>query len=128
VFQATFFQVHQKCRQFQDERAFRPWLYAIATHQAIDAMRKQMRHPTVSFDAQRAAGVEEEADRGTYLQLLTNHAPGPVAQLEEKERREWVRRAVQDLPPLLRVQCCSSTTRGSNTAKSRRFWAFRREH
>jgi RNA polymerase sigma-70 factor (ECF subfamily) len=102
VFQATFFQVHQRCRQFQDERSFRPWLYAIATHQAIDAMRKRMRHPTVSFDAQRTAGVEEEADRGTYLQLLTNHAPGPVAQLEEKERRDWVRRAVQDLPPLLR--------------------------
>jgi RNA polymerase sigma-70 factor (ECF subfamily) len=56
----------------------------------------------VSLNAQRTAGVEEEADRGTYLQLLINHAPGPVALLEEKERREWVRQAVQALPHTLR--------------------------
>jgi RNA polymerase sigma-70 factor (ECF subfamily) len=102
VFQTTFLQVHQKCDQFQDGRSFRPWLYTIATHQAIDALRKRHRHPTVSFDAQPTMGEEEEVDRGTYLQLLTNHAPGPVAQLEEKERREWVRRAVQELPLTLR--------------------------
>src|SRR3989304_4903459 len=40
VFQTTFLQVHQKCSQFQDGRSFRPWLYTIATHQAIDALRK----------------------------------------------------------------------------------------
>jgi RNA polymerase sigma-70 factor (ECF subfamily) len=102
VFQATFLQVHQKCNQFQDGRSFRPWLYTIATHQAIDALRKLHRRPTVSFDAQSTAGADEDVDRGTYLQLLTDHTPGPVAQLEEKERREWVRRAVQALPLALR--------------------------
>ena len=102
VFQTTFLQVHQKCSQFQDGRSFRPWLYTIATHQAIDALRKRRRHPTVSFDASPPAGAEEVVDRGTYLELLTNHAPGPAAQLEERERREWVRRAVQQLPLPLR--------------------------
>ncbi|MBI3469295.1 MAG: sigma-70 family RNA polymerase sigma factor, partial [Planctomycetes bacterium] len=51
VFQATFFQVHQKCHLFEDRRSFRPWLYTIATHQAIDALRKLRRHRTVSLDA-----------------------------------------------------------------------------
>jgi RNA polymerase sigma-70 factor (ECF subfamily) len=52
VFQTTFLQVHQKCRQFQYGRRFRPWLYTIAIHQAIDSLRKRQRHATVSFDAQ----------------------------------------------------------------------------
>src|SRR5262245_40098150 len=37
AFQATFLQVHLKANQFEDGRAVRPWLYTIATNQAIDA-------------------------------------------------------------------------------------------
>src|SRR5690242_1002358 len=36
AFQATFLQVHLKCDQFEQGRRFRPWLYTIATNQAID--------------------------------------------------------------------------------------------
>merc|ERR1712196_63951 len=39
AFQATFLQVHLKCDQFESGRKLRPWLYAIATNQAIDAQR-----------------------------------------------------------------------------------------
>ncbi|MFM7033746.1 MAG: RNA polymerase sigma factor, partial [Planctomycetia bacterium] len=35
VFQATFLQVHLKKEQFEEGRRFRPWLYTIATNQAI---------------------------------------------------------------------------------------------
>ena len=100
VFQATFFQVHQKCRLFDAGRSFRPWLYTIATHQAIDALRKLRRHPTVSLDAHPLAN--EEMGEGEFIEFLQSHAPGPVAELEEKEQREWTRRAVQELPPNLR--------------------------
>src|SRR5580658_542415 len=37
AFQATFLQVHLKCGQFEEGRKFRPWVYTIATNQAIDA-------------------------------------------------------------------------------------------
>ena len=37
AFQATFLQVHLKCDQYEEGRKFRPWLYTIATNQAIDA-------------------------------------------------------------------------------------------
>src|SRR5436190_14810128 len=40
VFQNTFLQVYQKRDLFDKDRRFRPWLYAVATHQAIDAMRR----------------------------------------------------------------------------------------
>ncbi|MEE2676060.1 MAG: sigma-70 family RNA polymerase sigma factor, partial [Planctomycetota bacterium] len=40
VFQSTFLQVHLKCEQFDEGRRFRPWLYTVATNQAIDAQRR----------------------------------------------------------------------------------------
>src|SRR5436305_14497208 len=50
AFQATFLQVHLKCDQFEEGRKFRPWLYTIATNQAIDAQRRNKRHRSVSLD------------------------------------------------------------------------------
>merc|ERR1712188_68814 len=50
AFQATFFQVHLKCDQFESGRKLRPWLYAIATNQAIDAQRRNKRHRMASLD------------------------------------------------------------------------------
>lgn len=51
VFQATFLAVHRKADRFESGRPFRPWLYAVATHQAIDARRRLRRHPMASLDA-----------------------------------------------------------------------------
>lgn len=51
VFQATFFQVHRKADRFEAGRPFRPWLYTVATHQAIDARRRLRRHRMASLDA-----------------------------------------------------------------------------
>ena len=45
VFQNTFVAVFRKIRQYEPGRAARPWLYTIATHQAIDAMRQRSRRP-----------------------------------------------------------------------------------
>jgi len=50
VFQLTFLQVHLKREGFEEGRRFRPWLYAIATNQAIDAQRRDRRHRMVSLD------------------------------------------------------------------------------
>ena len=102
VFQATFLQVHRKCDQFQEGRAFRPWLYSIATHLAIDALRKMRKRPTVSFDAQPSLSDEPEIDRNTFVQILANNRPGPIDLLEQQERRAWARKAVQELPLPLR--------------------------
>ena len=41
VFQQTFLQIHLKCDQFEAGRKVRPWLYTIATNQAIDYQRQQ---------------------------------------------------------------------------------------
>ncbi len=51
AFQTTFLQVHLKRHLFEQGRKVRPWLYTIATNQAIDAQRRNKRHRMVSRTA-----------------------------------------------------------------------------
>jgi RNA polymerase sigma-70 factor, ECF subfamily len=99
AFQACFLQVHLKCQQFEEGRAVRPWLYTVATNQAIDAQRRSRRHRMVSLDR---AGQTDGQEVGKLLDLLTSHELSPTAQLSADERKEWVERAVGDLPQPLR--------------------------
>lgn len=99
VFQNTFLQVHLKRALYEDGRPVRPWLYAIATHQAVDALRKTGRHPTVSID-QRVAS--SEADAGSLVDILVSEESDPLDELQGQERAEWVRDSVAKLPETLR--------------------------
>jgi RNA polymerase sigma-70 factor (ECF subfamily) len=100
VFQNTFLQVHLKRGLYEDGRPVRPWLYSIATHQAVDALRKAGRHPTVSLDQRVASGGE--VDAGSLIDLLVSEESGPLAELQGQERAEWVRESVAKLPETLR--------------------------
>ena len=51
VLQDTFLQVHAKCDLYQDGWPARPWLYSIAAHRAVDAMRRSRRLPSIRLDA-----------------------------------------------------------------------------
>jgi RNA polymerase sigma-70 factor (ECF subfamily) len=99
VFQNTFLQVHLKRGLYEDGRPVRPWLYAIATHQAVDALRKAGRHPTVSLDQKTSAN---DTDAGSLVDLLVSEGEGPLGELQGEERKDWVRRSVAKLPDTLR--------------------------
>lgn len=99
VFQNTFLQVHLKRGLYQDGRPVRPWLYAIATHQAVDALRKAGRHPTLSLDQHVDSG---EPDASSLIDLLVSDVPGPLSELQGAERRDWIRASVAKLPDALR--------------------------
>ena len=100
TFQATFLQVHLKCDQFEEGRKFRPWLYTIATNQAIDAQRRNKRHKSVSLD--RNTRPEGSDDVGTLMDLLTSKEPAPESRIEATQQREWVQSAVEQLAEPLR--------------------------
>jgi RNA polymerase sigma-70 factor (ECF subfamily) len=100
VFQQTFLQVHVKCGLFQEGRKFRPWLYTIATHQAIDYQRRNRRHRRLSLDQSRGSGGEEV---GSLMEIVTSQDAGPGAKAESTERAEWVRSAVSNLPESLQA-------------------------
>ena len=99
AFQAAFLQVHLKCQQFEAGRAVRPWLYTVATNQAIDAQRRSRRHRMVSLDR---AGQADGEDVGKLLDLLVSQEVSPTAQMAAEERKEWVGRAVGQLPQPLK--------------------------
>lgn len=99
AFQAAFLQVHLKCEQFEPGRSFRPWLYTIATNQAIDAQRRSRRHRMVSLDR---SGASDGDDVGKLLDLLVSKEPGPTVQMSAEERRAWLHDAIGKLPPALR--------------------------
>jgi RNA polymerase sigma-70 factor (ECF subfamily) len=98
VFQATFLQVHLKRDNFEDGRRFRPWLYTIATNQAIDAQRRNRRHRMVSID-QRSGGSD---DLGALVEMLAGREQSADTRMEDEEARSWVRSAVEELPDPLK--------------------------
>ena len=96
AFQATFLQVHLKCDQFDEGRKFRPWLYAVATNQAIDARRKVMRHRMVSLDQSGSSAEGDEVSR--LVNLLESHEENPLQRVERSESHDQVRMTLDSLP------------------------------
>ncbi len=91
--QQTFLQVHLKCDQFDPARKVCPWLYRIATNQAIDLQRRNQRHRMVSLDRCKSAD-----DWGRLLDLLVHPGPAPDKKAETAEQRLWIRQVVAKLP------------------------------
>jgi len=100
VFQNTMLQVYLKGAQYEAGRPVRPWLYTIATNQAIDALRRNGRHQLLSLDQQR----EELADGelSSLAETLETNGPGPLDAAQGQERREKIRASVDRLPEFLR--------------------------
>lgn len=100
VFQNTFLQVYVKSNQYEAGRPVRPWLYTIATNQAVDALRRNGRHPTTSLDQTvREAG---DGELRSLMELLESSASSPLEHVQADERRLVVRAAVDQLPDFLR--------------------------
>lgn len=100
VFQGTFLQLHLKCEQFEPGRKVRPWLYAIATNQAIDAQRRNKRHRHVSLDR---TGSSNDDDMGKLVDLLVGAEPRPDVVADAEEGKRWLTRVLAELPEHLRT-------------------------
>jgi RNA polymerase sigma-70 factor (ECF subfamily) len=98
VFQASFLQVHRHRSRFEAGRPFRPWLYAIALRQAIDAHRKDARHRRVSLDGHTGAA----GDGGSLAATVAGRESAADVEIERQEDRAMIRAAVEQLPELLR--------------------------
>lgn len=99
VFQATFLQVHLKNSVFEPGRKFRPWLYTIATNQAIDAQRRNRRHRRLSLNQPRHQSSDSAA---SLIDLVVGESADPALAAENGEQRDWVRGEVEALPEPLR--------------------------
>lgn len=100
VFQNTFVQVYLKIQQYEPGRPARPWLYAIATNQAIDALRRRNRRADQRADA--VTSPDEDGQPRPLFELLPASGDNPPDAADRAEQRELVRAAVEKLPDLLR--------------------------
>ena len=100
VFQNTFLQLYLKSGQYEAGRPVRPWLYTIATNQAIDALRRNGRHQAVSLDQARAES--SGGDVQGLMDMLECSDLGPDDLAHGQECRERVRASVDRLPEFLR--------------------------
>lgn len=100
VFQNTFVQVFLKIQQYEPGRPARPWLYAIATNQAIDALRRKNRRADRRVEL--AVAPDEEGQPRPLFELTAAPDTGPADHADRAEQRELVRAAVNRLPDLLR--------------------------
>ncbi|QEF96967.1 ECF RNA polymerase sigma factor SigW [Stieleria maiorica] len=94
AFQGTFLQVHLKCQQFDSSRRFRPWLYAIATNQAIDVQRRNKRHRMVSLDR---TPNDCEQRNASWAEKLVGGTPDPVVAASSQENGDWMKESISSL-------------------------------
>lgn len=96
VAQETFVRVHRARASYRPSLRFSTWLFTIAANLARSQIRREVRHPSVSLEAELPDGGFPLADR-----LPSKDRPAPQV-LEATERIEAVRKAVRDLPDDLR--------------------------
>jgi RNA polymerase sigma-70 factor (ECF subfamily) len=102
VFQNTFTQVFLKISQYEPGRPVRPWLYTIATNQAIDAIRRQTRRSDMRSQSLLSSTADDSGNARPLYERLESPEPGPGERVEAAEQQQSVRDAVDQLPQLHR--------------------------
>lgn len=94
AFQLTFVRLYQRAEQFDLDRRFRPWLYSVATNQAIDLQRRCNRRAHHSLDV---ASDAAESRGQTQAASIPDHRQSDGDALVEEEFRERMRSAVDEV-------------------------------
>lgn len=94
AFQLTFLSVFRKSSQFDLSRRFRPWLYGIATNQAIDLHRSLNRRQFRSLDAPMKLAQGGES---TKADQVADHRCDEVDLLEQAEFSQKMRQAIDEV-------------------------------
>ncbi|MGN6543424.1 MAG: RNA polymerase sigma factor [Aureliella sp.] len=94
AFQLTFLQVHKKAALFDGTRRFRPWLYGVATNQAIDLKRREKRRRHRSLDV---PGTNADLRESTHASALPDPREDAIDPLIASEQSEQIRAALDEL-------------------------------
>ena len=95
--QETFLSAYRNLRNFRREAKVSSWLHRIAVNQCISYIRRGRVRAETSLD-----GAGDHDGEPTIATVNVRRALSPIHEIEEKEREEAVRRAVNALPPELR--------------------------
>jgi RNA polymerase sigma-70 factor, ECF subfamily len=92
--QRVFVQVYRSARRYQPTAKFTTWLFTIVHNTIRNEHRRRSRHVTESLDAMSRS---EDGESGAW-QLADTRATDPHRDAAERELRERIRGAVDELP------------------------------
>ncbi len=101
--QNTWIKICRRPGTFQPGAKFRPWLYSVAAHAAIDMQRQIARRPTVSIHDEHEDGEEDAPDSASLEHLLEAGQEDPLDAVIYDNESEILRQAVARLPEKLRI-------------------------
>jgi RNA polymerase sigma-70 factor, ECF subfamily len=106
--QETFLKAYQKLNQFQGNSKFSTWLIRIAVNESLMKLRK--RRYTQELP------LEYEDPNGEHLPLdVADWSPNPEQLYSRSELQEILRKALEGLPPALRVVFVLRNVEGLST-------------
>jgi RNA polymerase sigma-70 factor, ECF subfamily len=88
IAQETFFRAYRKINSFHGGSSFYTWLYRIAVNISIDTRRRQKRNP-----------LEFREKMDGLLEAQNVVAKDPVSEIQDKQLREQLVAAINDLTP-----------------------------
>jgi RNA polymerase sigma factor (sigma-70 family) len=91
LMQEVWFAVARQAPRYVPTARFTTWLFTLARHRVIDAYRMHRPHDSIDEPGTHTPQVAE--------QLSTSPAENPANQLQARQEREALYRAVQQLPP-----------------------------
>ncbi len=94
-FQETFKRVHEKAHTLRSNH-FKGWLFTIATHVAIDGMRRHRRLRAVSLNQKSDCADGDGEQLGAVA--VADNSSNPVERAVRAEQKEQVRLAIKSLP------------------------------
>jgi RNA polymerase sigma-70 factor, ECF subfamily len=92
VFQNTCVAIFRKIRHYDPARSAKPWIYTIATNQAIDASRQRARRRDQVL-------TQDHSDDGSpsFFEAIPQGGVGPGEQVVLTEQQQRIREALTDL-------------------------------
>jgi RNA polymerase sigma-70 factor, ECF subfamily len=95
IVRTAFLKVAERIHQFDEKRPFAPWFFRIVANDAFKAAKKQ----------QCTVSLEEQLDKSTvyFAQWLVDPESHPERLVEEKETRQMILDAIQNLSPEQRM-------------------------
>jgi RNA polymerase sigma-70 factor (ECF subfamily) len=98
ILQDTWLRVVERLDRYDTSKPFVAWVFAVARHRAIDALRQRGRQ-TQLLGRRAEPRKTENGDRLDPVEQLAAGGPSPLERLTEAETEEQVAEAFKRLPP-----------------------------
>jgi len=103
ITQEVFIKVFRSIRGFHGDASLRTWLYRIALHEASNQRRWWSRHKRQEITIDSTSEPDDDGNTPCLSATLADHRDSPFDQVVQRQSRERVEAALQQLPEAYRT-------------------------